>query len=84
MTTPVTVRLPDLIVRRLDQAARAGRFRDRSAALSYAAERLVQELDEEQIVERYRRGYARTPQTDDEVTFGVDSLGALPPADGDA
>jgi len=67
MTTQVAAKLPDDLVRRVDELVAAGAFPNRSAAIRQGLESLIGRLRRSAIDESIRQGYARLPESAEEL-----------------
>jgi Arc/MetJ-type ribon-helix-helix transcriptional regulator len=67
MTTQVAAKLPEDLVRQVDEFVAAGAFANRSAAIRQALEALIAGLRRGAIDESFRRGYTRLPESDEEL-----------------
>lgn len=65
MSTQIAVRIPDREMALLDALVASGAFESRAEAVRAAIARLISDAREREIAERYRRGYAKHPQSDD-------------------
>jgi len=71
----ITVRMPNDRVARIDALVAAGAYPTRASFIVEAISRLVEELEEREIDRAIVEGYARLPQTAEEVRWA--EVGAL-------
>jgi len=62
MTKQIALRLPDEMLAKLDQYVGRGKFTNRTAAVRAAIEALIDEEEEREIAEEYKRAYTDQPQ----------------------
>ncbi|HVA43429.1 MAG TPA: ribbon-helix-helix domain-containing protein [Acidimicrobiales bacterium] len=67
MTTQVAAKLPEDLVRQVDELVAAGAFPNRSAAIRQSLESLVSGLGRSTIDESIRQGYTRLPESEEEL-----------------
>ena len=65
--TQIAVKLPDGLVRELDELVAHGRFSSRSAAVRRAVELIVYGQRRDAIEEAYASGYRQTPESEREM-----------------
>jgi Arc/MetJ-type ribon-helix-helix transcriptional regulator len=67
MSPQIAVKLPDRLLREVDDLIGAGGFQSRSHAVRYALEGLVRAERRRSIDEAFARGFTRHPETDEEL-----------------
>jgi Arc/MetJ-type ribon-helix-helix transcriptional regulator len=67
MTTQIAVKLPDSTVLAVDRLVRDGTFASRSAAVRAGLDLVLQHGREEAIDRAFADGFARLPDTDEEL-----------------
>ncbi len=67
MTIQIAVKLPDEIVRTLDQLVAGGAFPNRSQAVRHALEVMVQDQERQRIDASFVRGFAERPESAEEL-----------------
>jgi len=67
MTTQVAAKLPEDLVRQVDELVAAGAFPNRSAAIRQGLEALIARMRRSTIDESIRRGYTRLPESEEEL-----------------
>jgi Arc/MetJ-type ribon-helix-helix transcriptional regulator len=67
MTVQIAVKLPDEIVRTLDQLVASGAFPNRSRAVRHALEAMVQDQERQRIDASFARGFADRPESPEEL-----------------
>lgn len=67
MTVQVAAKLPEELVRRVDELVAAGTFPNRSAAIRQGLESLVVGLRRGAIDDAIRQGYTRRPESAEEL-----------------
>jgi Arc/MetJ-type ribon-helix-helix transcriptional regulator len=72
----IAVRLTDSELRELDSTVTVGGFRTRADAVRQGIKLLAREAREERIAAAYRKGYEKTPLTEDENRL-LDAAAAL-------
>jgi Arc/MetJ-type ribon-helix-helix transcriptional regulator len=77
MTTQVPVRLTDSDLAALDAAITRGTFANRSVALRAGLERILAQEREFELVELYRKAYAKQPEEEWIGEVGLAALTAL-------
>ncbi len=65
--TQIAVKLPDELVRELDELVAQGRFSSRSSAVRRAVEIIVTAQRREAVDEAYAKGYRHAPESDREL-----------------
>ena len=65
--TQIAVKLPDDLVRELDQLVDQGLFPSRSAAVRQGVEAVVVARRRETVERAYAEGYAQSPESDQEL-----------------
>jgi len=69
MTTQVAAKLPEDLVRQVDELVAAGAFPNRSAAIRQSLEALIARMRRSTIDESIRRGYTHLPESDEELAL---------------
>jgi len=67
MTQQIAVKLPDHLLKAIDDLVNAGRFESRSQAVRYGLEGLVRADDRRVIDEAFARGFTDYPDTPEEL-----------------
>jgi Arc/MetJ-type ribon-helix-helix transcriptional regulator len=62
MTKQIALRLPDEMLAKLDEYVSRGKFENRTAAVREAIQALIDDDEERQIAEEYRRAYTEQPE----------------------
>lgn len=62
MTKQIALRIPDEMLAKLDGYVGRGKFTNRTAAVRAAIEALIDEEEERQIAEEYKRAYTDQPE----------------------
>ena len=65
--TQIAVKLPDRLVRELDELVAQGRFSSRSSAVRRGVELVVSGQRRDAIEEAYANGYRRLPESESEL-----------------
>jgi Arc/MetJ-type ribon-helix-helix transcriptional regulator len=65
--TQIAVKLPDGLVRELDELVAQGRFSSRSSAVRRAVEIIVSAQRRDAVDEAYANGYRQAPESDREL-----------------
>jgi len=73
MSKMITVRMPDERVARIDELVRTESYESRASFIVEAIDRLVDELEQQEIDRRIVEGYTRMPQTAEELRWAEES-----------
>ncbi len=65
--TQIAVKLPDALVRELDELVAQGLFSSRSSAVRRAVEMIVSGRRRDALEEAYARGYRQAPESESEL-----------------
>jgi Arc/MetJ-type ribon-helix-helix transcriptional regulator len=67
MTVQVAAKLPDELIRRVDELVSAGTFPSRSSAIRQGLESLLGLLERQALDDSVRQGYTRRPESPEEM-----------------
>jgi Arc/MetJ-type ribon-helix-helix transcriptional regulator len=82
MTTQIAVKLPDELVAAIDALVADGQYASRSEAFRVGVEALVADARRRRIDEAFARGFARIPDSPDEIAeanrLGLEAINEEP------
>jgi Arc/MetJ-type ribon-helix-helix transcriptional regulator len=69
--TQIAVKLPDDLVKAVDDLVASGRFPSRSSAVRRGLEALVSAQHREELDRRYEQGYRAAPESESEISEAI-------------